>query len=343
MTTGPSDEISEALYKKLVRACHQFTLKELKSLLDAGSECFPSTVKSDQLQKIIIKNHLEPNKSAFMNVLEEELLKCKITQDAYTKYIQNLSFQDVILHKKKVWQTYELMDPIDSSNLNLSESQIKSNILRKMKSKLQVSALIQIQNVTNINWCMVIDIKYNKKNVPRYGNPFYFTFTEEQSSFCLCSTKSSTMIDVLVESFGYSNSKNCDLSGKDVRTLHALISKRRRPTNGSTPNTPTNMSLNRSTRNNARYLATKNFGIQEVQIKCHTEWKGSRVNKKRKKLNSVNSLLKIQAPNIGLLIRSLIENGVITEPNATWVTKLATTRSNIIECGEEDEMELIEE
>ncbi|KAL1457584.1 hypothetical protein WDU94_007797 [Cyamophila willieti] len=337
MTTGPSDEISEALYKKLVRACHQFTVKELKSLLDTGRECFPSTIKSDKVQKIIMNNRLEPNKHVFINVLEEVLHTCKITQDACIKYLQNLSFQDVILHKKKVWQTYELIDPIDSSKLNLSDSQIKSNILRKMKSKLQVSALIQIENVNNMNWCMLIDIKYNRKNVPRYGNPVYFTFTNEQSSFCLTSTKSSSIIDVLVESFGYSNFKYCDLSGKDVRTLHGLMSKRRITTNGSAPSTPTNTSLNRSTRNNARYLATKNIAMQEVQIKCHTEWKGTRVNKKRKKLNSVNSTLKIQATNIGLVIQSLIDDGVITDPNASWVTKLTTTKSNVIDIEEENE------
>ncbi|KAI5704197.1 hypothetical protein M8J76_011644 [Diaphorina citri] len=330
MTTGTSSEVSEEFYKKMVRAWHQFTVKELKHLLETGNECFPSVIKSAQVMKIITVNRLEPNKVNYINVLDEFLRKCKLTQDACIKHLQHLCFQDVILHKKKTWKTIELLDPADPNKLNLTEAQIKANILRKIKAKLQSNAIIQIQNVNNINWCMLIEVKYNKRGTPRYGVPSYFSYTDDQSSLCLCTNKMSALIDVLVESFGYSDFKNCDLNGKDVRTLHALVSKRRGSTDGSTPSTPTtDANLSRTSRN--RFLSPRNIVMQEVQVKCHTEWKGSRVNKKRKKLNSVNSMLKIQAPNIGLVIQSLIDQGVIVDPNAAWVTKLRTTTSNVID------------
>lgn len=70
---GGLEDITEEYFKKIVRACHQFTLKELKQLIDSESDCFPSTVKSAQVQKIIIAHRLEPNKHIYINVLEEVL------------------------------------------------------------------------------------------------------------------------------------------------------------------------------------------------------------------------------------------------------------------------------
>lgn len=334
MTTGSLEEISEESYKKLKRACSQFTLQELKKLLDTRDDCFPSLLKSAKIQKVIISNRLEANKANYTNVLEEFLQKCKITPVACTTYLQNLAFQDVMLHQKKVWQVIELIEPNDPSTLRRTEDQIKANIIKKIKAKLQLSALVQIEKTDTVYWCMLIDVKYNRKGVPKYGNPSYFTYTDDQTSLCLWTCKFSSIIDVLVESFGYSSYKRCDLNGKDVVTLHALMAKQRNE-NPATPSANTSMS--RASRNSARYLTAKSIVLQEVHIKCNTEWKGGHTSKKRKRLNSVNSALTLQAPNIGLFVQTLIDDGVITDPRVAWVTKFRNMRSNVISVDEVEE------
>ncbi|KAG6794904.1 hypothetical protein HZU73_09353 [Apis mellifera caucasica] len=214
-----------SVQQMIVNVIKRFKFEDLESSV---MPIFPELSWTDVRSKLV-KNHKN-----FTSVNVAQIIKIVITEAKLQKKILRdrlsiLQLIDISWHSnKKVWYGYTLIGPTKATNYIINRE--VQNIIQDHFDSLDMKINVKINAHNGIIYVSLTESK-TKKGKIQYTIPIFFALFVGQKYFF--STKkqiSSEILEGIVKSLGYTDSRRFKLMGRDLKSLSELCWKKKEGT-----------------------------------------------------------------------------------------------------------------
>ncbi|XP_068978196.1 uncharacterized protein [Bombus flavifrons] len=217
--------------QEIVNVIKRFKFEELELSV---APVFPE-ISWNNIRSELIKHHKNFTSYNVAEVIKMVVIEKKVTEKILRERLSTLRLVDISWHSnKKMWYGYILIGSDKTVNYFINR-EIQNNMQDNFDS-LNMKINVKIYTHNDITYMSLTATKYkNKKGKEnrRAISHVFALFMGQKYFFSTKKTISSDILNAVVRSLGYKNSKRFKLMGRDLKSLSKLCWKRKEGTMNS--------------------------------------------------------------------------------------------------------------